>query len=136
MLAGVKRMSRLTPLQMAKRAASHNPAFKTAKVYVTATAEGSPVYTAAGELQYDSAEITLGYIDRSKETVLTLGQGYSGACLVTVLSEVAPNGAALILLDGVFYQIGHVHSADALGTSITYACTSLSITDAPVIRVA
>lgn len=129
-------MTRLSPLQTAKRAAAHNPAFRQAKVYVTATDAGSPVYTAAGELQFDSAEVTLGYVDRSKETVLTLGPGYVGKALVTILSEVAPNGAALILLDGVFYQIEAVHSADALGTSVTYACTSLADDDAPLIRTA
>lgn len=127
-------MSKLTALQTAKRAAACNPAFKDAKVYVTAQDGGAPVYTAAGELQYDAAETTLGYVDKSRETVLTLGPSYVGSHLVTVLSEVAPNGAALILLDGVFYQINSVHSANVLGTAITYDCTSLSTTDAPVIR--
>ena len=62
----------------------------------------------------------LGYMDKSRETVLTLGPSYVGSHLVTVLSEVAPNGAALFLLDRVFYQINSVHSANVLGTAITY----------------
>ena len=129
-------MVKLSPLTIAKRAARGNPAFKAAKVYVTALDGGAPLYTAAGELQYDAAETTLGYVDRSRETVLTLGPSYVGSHLVTVLSEVAPNGAALILLDGAFYQINSVHSSNVLATLITYDCTSLSTTDAPVIRYA
>lgn len=73
-------------------------------------------------------------MDKSRETVLTLGPSYVGSHLVTVLSEVAPNGGALIFRDGVFYQINSVHSANVQGTALTYDCTSLSTTDAPVIR--
>ena len=127
-------MSKLTPLQTAKRAAKFNPAFKNAIVYITATDGGVPVYDAAGELQYDRAEDTLGYVDKSKETVLTLAATYQGSHLVTVLSEVAPNGAALILIDGVFYQIVSVHSANVLATMVTYDCKALGQNDAPVIR--
>lgn len=93
-----------------------------------------PVYDAAGELQYDRAEDTLGYVDKTKETVLTLAATYQGSHLVTVLSEVAPNGAALILIDGVFYQIVSVHSANVLATMVTYDCKALGPNDAPVIR--
>lgn len=129
-------MTRLTPLQTAKRAAAQNPAFKVAKVYVTAQDGGSPVYTAAGELQYDAAETTLGFVDRTRETTLTLGPSYVGSAIVTVLSEVAPNGAALVLVDGRLYQINSVHSSDVVATCIRYVCTSLADTDAPVIRTA
>lgn len=126
-------MSKLTPLQTAKRAAKFNPAFKNALVYITATDGGVPVYDGAGELQYDRAEETLGYVDKSKETVLTLAATYQGSHLVTVLSEVAPNGAALILIDGVFYQIVSVHSANVLATMVTYDCKALGQNDAPMI---
>ena len=101
---------------------------------VTAQDSGAPVYDAAGELQYDKADDTLGYVDKSKETVLTFGPSYLGSHLVTVLSEVAPNGAALILIDGVFYSIVSVHSANILATMITYDCNALGPSDAPVIR--
>ncbi|MCT4555853.1 MAG: hypothetical protein N4A53_14285 [Pelagimonas sp.] len=127
-------MTKLSPLQTAKRAAKFNPAFKRALVYVTATDSGVPVYDAAGELQYDRAEATLGYVDKTKETVLTLSATYQGSHLVTVLSEVAPNGAALILIGGVFYQIVSVHSANVLSTMVTYDCKALGPNDAPVIR--
>ncbi len=127
-------MGKLSPLTIAKRAAKSNPAFKAAKVYATAQEGGAPLYTAAGELQYDAAETTLGYVDRSRETVLTLGPSYVGSHLVTVLAGIVPNGAALILMDGAFYQINSVHSSNVLATLITYDCTSLSTTDDPVIR--
>lgn len=129
-------MTKLSPLQIAKRAARQNPAFKRALVYKTATHNGQPIYDAAGELQYDRAEDTLGFVDKSKETVLTLSPSYQGSHLVTVLSEMAPSGAALLLIDGVFYQIVSVHSANVLATQVTYDCKSLSTTDAPVIRYA
>jgi hypothetical protein len=74
----------------------------------------------------DCSDGPVGYVDRSRETVLTLGPSYVGSHLVTVLSEVAPNGAALILLDGAFYQINSVHSSNVLATLITYDCTSLA----------
>lgn len=127
-------MSRLSPLQTGKRAAKSNPAFKRALVGPAATDSGMPVYDAAGELQYDRAGDTLGYVDKSKETVLTLSAAYQGSHLVTVLSEVAPNGAALILIDGVFYQIVSVHSANVLATMVTYDCRALCPNDTPVIR--
>jgi len=127
-------MTKLPPLTTAKRAARQNPAFKRAMVYVTAQDSGEAVYDAAGELQYDKADDTLGYVDKSKETVLTFGPSYLGSHLVTVLSEVAPNGAALILIDGVFYSIVSVHSANVLATLITYDCNALGPSDAPVIR--
>lgn len=127
-------MSRLSPLQTAKRTAKFNLAFKRAFVYITATDSGVPVYDAAGELQYDRAEDTLGYVDKTKETVLTHSATYKGSHLVTVLSEVAPNGAALILMDGVFYQIVSVHSANVLATMVTYDCKALGLNDVPVIR--
>lgn len=127
-------MTKLSPIQTAKRAAKFNPVFKRALVYITATDSGVPVYDAAGELQYDRAEDTLGYVDKTKETVLTLSASYQGSHLVTVLSEVAPNGAALILIDGVFYQIVSVHSANVLATMVTYDCKALGPNDAPVIR--
>lgn len=127
-------MSKLSALQTAKRAAKFNPAFKRALVYITATDSGVPAYDAAGELQYDRAEDTLGYVDKTKETVLTLSATYQGSHLVTVLSEMAPNGAALILIDSVFYQIVSVHSANVLATIVTYDCKALSASQAPVIR--
>lgn len=127
-------MSKLSPLTTAKRAARQNPAFKRALIYVTAQDNGEAVYDAAGELQYDRADDTLGYVDKSKETILTLAATYQGSHLVTVLSEVAPNGAALILIDGVFYQIVSVHSSNVLATMVTYDCRALDATDAPVIR--
>ncbi|WP_323783430.1 hypothetical protein [Thalassovita sp.] len=127
-------MSKLSALATAKRAARQNPAFKQAIVYATATDAGAPVYTAEGELQYDKADDTLGYIDKTKETVLTLAATYQGSHLVTVLSEVAPNGAALILIDSTFYQIVSVHSSNVLATMVTYDCRALDATDAPTIR--
>lgn len=75
----------------------------------------------------------MGNVDRSKETVLTLSATFQGSDLVTVPSEAAPNGAALILIDGMFYQILSVHSANVLATLVTYDCKAFGPTDAPVI---
>lgn len=124
----------MTPLQAAKRAARQNPTLKQANVYVVATDEGETVYSAEGEMQFDLAEETWGFVDRAKETTFTINETYQGDTVITVLSEVSPNGAAMILIGGVFYGISTVHSADAAQVTMRYVCNALSETDAPTIR--
>lgn len=121
-------------LETALRAARHNPVWKPACVYVVAEDNGQTVYDASGELQYDLAEETYGFIDRTKETTFTATPTYEGATIVTILSEVAPNGAAVVLIEDTFYSIHSVHSADAMGISVRYVCHALPETDLPLIR--
>jgi hypothetical protein len=64
----------------------------------------------------------------------TDSNSYQGDVRVTVLSIAPPNGVALILLDGAFYVVDSVISADALQATVKYACNALPVTDAPNIR--
>lgn len=127
-------MTKLSPLQMMKRAAKQNPAYKRANVYTVAQDDGATVYTAEGELQFDLAEETFGYVDRTKETLFTNAEAYTGSHVLSVLSESLPNGVAMIMLDGALYVINGLHSSDALAVSVRYDCNALSPDDPPTIR--
>ncbi|MBV7393261.1 hypothetical protein [Mameliella sediminis] len=127
-------MTKLSPLDMAKRAAARSPIYKTAVLYGVAHDNGTTAFTAEGNLQFDRLEQTFGYVDMSRETTLTAAQTYEGDHLLTVLTAEAPNGVALILLDGRFYTVQRVQAGDALGVSVTFACNSIPDDEPPEIR--
>ncbi|WP_420010421.1 hypothetical protein [Tateyamaria sp.] len=123
-----------SPIDTALRMAKVSPLYSEAVLYGTAEESGAAVFDAAGEMQFDRMGQTYGYADKSKETVFTASQTYEGSHLVTVISDYAPNGLALILLGDVFYVVHSVHSSDVLGVSLTLDCTSLPADEPPNIR--
>lgn len=127
-------MNTLTPMQAQLRMAKHSPLYKQAVLYGVSEENGAAVYDAEGQMQYDRISQTYGYVDRTKETNLTVAASYEGSHRVTIVSDVAPNGFALILLDGVFYAVLSVHAGDVLGVSLTLDCTSLPADEPPNIR--
>lgn len=102
-----------------------SPLYKEAILYGVAHDEGVTACDAEGQILFDWIGTTYGYADKSKETVLTSSVSYEGSHLLTIISETAPNGLGLILLDGTFYGVLSVHSSDALGVSLTLDCASL-----------
>ena len=87
---------------MAKRAARNNPAFHAASIHAVAQDAGQTVRDAYGNFAFDLVEGTFGFVDRTKETIFTLGADYEGQPHVRVLSEHPPTSVALILIDGTF----------------------------------
>lgn len=124
----------MTPLDMTLRMAKVSPLYSDAVLYGIAEDNGTTIYDAAGEMQFDRLGQTYGYADKSKETVFTSNNTYEGSHLVTVITDHAPNGLALILLGDVFYTVHSVHSSDVLGISLTLDCTSLPTDEPPNIR--
>ena len=127
-------MSSLANLQIAKRAAKVNPTCKVANVYSIAQENGTAVMSAEGAFEYDLAEVTFGYADPVREDEFTATPSYKGNFKVVVLSELAPNGAALILLGGTFYAINTLVGGDPQGVHLEYDCFSLGADEAPTIR--
>lgn len=119
-----------------KRAAKHNSTWRPAVIYAVAQDDGEAAFTASGEMQFDREDSTFGFVDLTAETDFTTAVSYEGNARVTVISDAAPNGVALILLEDTFYAVQSVVSADALQATVKYACTGLSETDAPIIRTA
>ena len=129
-------MSKLTPLQMQKRAAKRNPAWHPAELFRVSQDNGATVYQADGELQFDLIEQTFAMIDRTKETLFDASETYQGSHLVAVLSDVPPNALALIKVEGRFYSVNSLHSADVLNVAVRYDCNAMADDEAPTIRTA
>lgn len=123
-----------SPIDTALRMAKVSPLYSEAVLYGVAEESGAALYDASGDFLHDRIGQTYGYADKSKETVFTASQTYEGSHLVTVISDYAPNGLALILLRDVFYIVHSVHSSDVLGVSLTLDCTSLPADEPPNIR--
>lgn len=129
-------MNKLTPMQAQLRMAKHSPLYKHAVLYGVSEDNGTTVYDAEGQMQYDRISQTYGYVDRTKETNLTVAASYEGSHRITIVSDVAPNGLAIVLLDGVFNSVLSVHAGDVLGVSTTLDCVSLPADEPPNIRIA
>lgn len=125
-----------TPIDTALRLAKVSPLYSSAVLYGVAEDDGATVYDAEGQMQFDRIGQTYGYADKSKETVFTSNDTYEGSHLVTVITDIAPNGLSLILLGDAFYTVHSVHSSDVLGVSVTLDCTAIPANEPPNIRTA
>ncbi len=130
----VAAMSKLTPLQMQKRAARRNPAWHPADLFRISQDNGATVFQDNGELQFDLIEQTFAMIDRTKETMFDASDTYQGSHLVAVLSDVPPNTLALIKVEGRFYSVNSLHSADVMNVAVRYDCNAMADDEAPTIR--
>lgn len=115
-----------------KRAARFNPAWKQTSVYGWAVDEtGAAILDAAGEYQFDLAELTYGLRDFTPNEAFTINDPYDGDVTLIVISESDPNPDAVILLDGVFYTVKEVLGGDSLQGTVKYRARAIP-TDEPV----
>ncbi|WP_146345646.1 hypothetical protein [Falsiphaeobacter marinintestinus] len=115
-----------------KRAARHNPAWKPVSVYTVAVDEqGRGITDAAGIFEYDLSEETYGLRDFTRDDTFIIDTNYSGDADLTIISEAQPDDRAVILYDGIFYQVTEIRGTDAMGGTIKYRVQAVP-TDQPV----
>jgi len=109
-----------------KRAARHNPAWETTRIYSMATdGTGAAITDASGTFQYDLAEETFALRDYTREDSFTIVQPYDGNATLIVISEEGPDPDAVILWGGVFYSISEVIGGDSLRGTVRYQVKAL-----------
>ncbi len=110
-----------------KRAARYNPAWRPAAIYAVAKdIDGKPLTDGAGQFQYDLVEETYGHLDLTKEENFTISEdNYTGASLIKLITGRVVDDRYLILMDGLFYQVLAVDSADVLGATIRLSVSAI-----------
>lgn len=122
----------MTYAKTLKRAARHNPAWKQASVYSWAVDEtGAAILDAAGEYQFDLSELTYALRDYTSHEDFTLNTPYDGDATLIVISEAQPDDRAVILFDGIFYNVHEVLGTDAMQGTIKYRTRAIA-NDQPV----
>lgn len=126
----------MTFAQKLRQAARFNPAWRPVRIYVYALdTNGEPIVDANGAFTFDISEVTVGFLDRRADDNFDVSvASYTGDSELVVVTDLPPDPSGIVWLDGLFYQLSEVLSADVLAATVKYKANSLPDGEVPNIR--
>jgi hypothetical protein len=95
---------------------------------------GEPLVS-GGSYVFDISEVTVGFLDRRADDNFDVSvASYTGDSEIVVVSDLPPDPSAIVWLDGLYYQLSDVLSADVLAATVKYKANSLPDGETVVIR--